>query len=69
MAGLLWTRWLTGLCSSERLRLGAVALGYGALSLQDWQEAADAQGQDLYPAFWVDRLQREMPRWPGALDH
>ena len=50
MAGLLWTRWLTGLCSSERLRLGAVSLGYGALSLQDWQEAADAQGQDLYPS-------------------
>ena len=45
MAGLLWTRWLTGLCSSERLILGAVVLVEGALALQDGHEAADAQGK------------------------
>lgn len=45
-AGLLWTRWLKGCSSNERLSLGDVALGDGALALQDWDHAADAQGQE-----------------------
>ena len=46
MAGLLRPRWQRGLCSSERLTLGAVALGDGALALQDRQEAADPLGKE-----------------------